>query len=230
MKKIICFLLGILIICLNSISIYAEEKLQLINYENILDSNYTPTDLITIKNIPTSKEIQVSKIIDNDLQEMYKQMLNDNINNFFITSGYRGYYYQKNLYNNKVQEYLNLGYTKEKAEIEAATIVAKPGTSEHQTGLALDFSYDGSLEENFEKTEVGKWLAENSYKYGFILRYPKDKTEITKIIYEPWHFRYVGIDLATTLFNKNLCLEEYYQPTNNVQNKLSNILDKVKEQ
>ena len=106
------------------------------------------------------------------------------------------------------------GYSREEAETEAGIWIAPPGTSEHQTGLAADIvSLDYQmLDEEQENTPEQKWLMENSYKYGFILRYPRDKTEITKIGYEPWHYRYVGVEAAKEIFENLLCLEEYLNP------------------
>ena len=91
------------------------------------------------------------------------------------------------------------------------TVVALPGTSEHQLGLALDLvdeSYQ-NLDEGQENTKVQKWLMQNSWRYGFILRYPTDKSSVTGIIYEPWHYRYLGRDMARDVYESGLCLEEF---------------------
>jgi len=128
-----------------------------------------------------------------------------------ICSGYRTVDTQRELYNRKVKYFRNQGFNESTAKEKAAQIVAVPGTSEHNSGLAIDFwsLKDMSLEERFENTPEGKFLRENSYKYGFILRYPKNKTDITGVVYEPWHFRYVGKVLAEKIFNSNLTLEEF---------------------
>ena len=99
----------------------------------------------------------------------------------------------------------------EQARSEAATVVAVPGTSEHHLGLALDIVDAGYpfLTEEQEETPVQKWLIENSWKYGFILRYPSGKSDITGIIYEPWHYRYVGREVAAEVYASGLCFEEY---------------------
>ena len=102
--------------------------------------------------------------------------------------------------------YENEGYTKEKAYEQTTLTVQVPGYSEHETGLAIDFSNEGHYDEN---EKMWEWLKNNAYKYGFILRYPEDKYEITKIDYEPWHYRYVGKKSAKEISNKNLTLEEY---------------------
>ncbi len=128
-----------------------------------------------------------------------------------VCSAYRPISSQQRLFNNKVQEYLNQGYSQSEAEKIAATIVAIPGTSEHQTGLALDIvtpSYQ-SLDDGYADTAAAKWLKANAADYGFILRFPKDKEDITKIIFEPWHYRYVGVDAAKEIMSKGITLEEY---------------------
>ena len=103
------------------------------------------------------------------------------------------------------------GLSYEDAAVKAATVVAKPGTSEHQVGLALDIvsSEYQELDEAQMETEDQKWLMENSWKYGFILRYPMDKSEITGVIFEPWHYRYVGKKAAKEITEQNITLEEY---------------------
>lgn len=128
-----------------------------------------------------------------------------------ICSSYRTQEKQTYLYNNKVLRLMNQGYTRDGALEEAAKAVARPGTSEHQLGLALDIvdrSYQ-QLNSLQEDTATQKWLMEHSWEYGFILRYPEDKSEITGIIYEPWHYRYVGIEAAKEMHETGLCLEEY---------------------
>ena len=118
---------------------------------------------------------------------------------------------QKTLFENQVKKQKAAGHSDEEAEIEAAKLVAVPGTSEHQTGLAfdiVDIDYQ-MLDLQQEKTAVQQWLLKNSWKYGFILRYPADKSDITKTDYEPWHYRYVGKENAKFIYDHNLCLEEY---------------------
>ncbi len=130
-----------------------------------------------------------------------------------VCSANRTQDYQQGLFDKKVQYYINKGYSPAEAEIEAATVVAYPGTSEHQLGLAVDLvdiNYQ-LLNEAQEKTEAQKWLMENSWRYGFILRYPNEKSDVTGIVYEPWHYRYVGVELATELYETKMCLEEYLE-------------------
>ena len=128
-----------------------------------------------------------------------------------IVSAYRTHSYQANLYQHRIQRFIDQGYSREKAEIEAAKRVAHPGTSEHELGLALDIvdeSYQ-KLTTKQETTPAQQWLMANCWRYGFILRYPSDKSHQTGIIYEPWHYRYVGKELAEELHDTGLCLEEY---------------------
>jgi len=117
-----------------------------------------------------------------------------------IISGFRSYSHQNNLYNN---------YVAKDGKAAADRYSARPGHSEHQTGLAIDIN---SLYQSFENTNEGKWLKDNSYRYGFILRYPKDGEQVTGYMYEPWHFRYVGVELATKLYNNGswITLEDYF--------------------
>lgn len=129
----------------------------------------------------------------------------------FVCSSYRTNSKQTTLYNNEVADYRNRGYSEEDAAIEAAKWVAIPGTSEHQTGLAVDImsSHYLVLDEGQEDTAEQQWLMQNSYKYGFILRYPSDKSDVTGIYYEPWHYRYVGKDAAKEIYENGICFEEY---------------------
>ncbi len=125
-----------------------------------------------------------------------------------IKSSYRTYSKQTELYEAKVRTYLNKGYSRANAEKIAATIVAIPGTSDHNLGLAIDFNY---LEQEDENKPELVWLRENGEKYGFVMRYPKGKENITGVIYEPWHFRYVGVENAKRMNALNMCLEEYVE-------------------
>lgn len=145
-----------------------------------------------------------------DLVEMLKDMRAEGLKPY-ICSSYRTVDYQKGLYNRQVTKQKNKGLSQQKAEEEAAKWVAIPGTSEHHTGLALDIVAADHvvLDESQENTPEQQWLMKNSYKYGFILRYPNGKTNITGIYYEPWHYRYVGRDHAKKIYDSKLTLEEY---------------------
>lgn len=128
-----------------------------------------------------------------------------------MISAYRDIDLQTRNFNNKMNYYINQGWDKDKAYAKTATIIAVPGTSEHHTGLALDIltpSYT-SLTADFDKTAAYKWLEEHCTEFGFILRYAKDKTDVTKIIYEPWHYRFVGIENAKKITASGLSYEEY---------------------
>ena len=129
----------------------------------------------------------------------------------FVTSAFRPRSLQVSIYENEVQSYLNLGYSQEDAVVLGGSYVAYPGTSEHQLGLAVDLvSLDHYwLDDSFENTAAFAWLRENAAGFGFIMRYPKDKTHITGIAYEPWHYRYVGAEHALLIGELGLCLEEY---------------------
>ncbi len=128
---------------------------------------------------------------------------------------FRPYELQVTLFNRKVNTYLNRGYSQTEAEAKAATVVARPGTSEHHLGLAADILSTGiySLEQSFENTDAFRWLKEHCAEYGFILRYPKEKEDITGVIYEPWHYRYVGVEAATVIMSRGISLEEYLAET-----------------
>ena len=132
----------------------------------------------------------------------------------FICSSWRSWWLQDYLYTNKVNYYVGKGYSRHYAECKAALETAIPGTSEHQTGLAVDIvaSSYRSLNEQQSRTAEQKWLMEHCWEYGFILRYPVGKTDFTGIIYEPWHYRYVGVEMAEYLTKTGLCLEELLDP------------------
>ena len=172
---------------------------------NFIPYDYTP-DLVSAED---------GYLVDRSCKESLLQMLRDCRAAGYdarITSAYRTQETQIELYNNKVWYFINQGYNEGTAREEAATIIAVPGTSEHQLGLAVDL-VDSSywvLDEAQENTPAQKWLMEHCWEYGFILRYPNNKSDHTGIIYEPWHYRYVGKELATELRDSGLCLEEYF--------------------
>lgn len=128
-----------------------------------------------------------------------------------VVSAYRSVELQTENFNNKVNQYLDAGYDYDTAYAEASSVIAVPGTSEHHLGLAADIidTENWGLVQEQENLTGQKWLMENCWKYGFILRYPADKRDITGIIYEPWHYRYVGVDFATELYQSGLTIEEY---------------------
>ncbi|MGN0334951.1 MAG: M15 family metallopeptidase [Lachnospiraceae bacterium] len=181
-------------------------NLTLVNYAYSLDRSYEPPKLVTL----TGKYQVDSRILD-DAKAMLAAAKKDKVS-LVVVSAYRDFEKQNELYDNKTQRLLSANkYSLEEAREEAAHTVAVPGTSEHQLGLALDIvdaSYQ-KLDEKQEETAGYQWLTEHCTEYGFIVRYPKDKTDITGIIYEPWHFRYVGRDIAKEITDLGICLEEY---------------------
>ena len=183
-----------------------EWNLRLVNSDNPLGMDYQP-QLKSVRG-----DLQMEARAADYMLRMVEDAKKDGVS-LLICSAYRSVARQEVLYNNKVDYYLNKGFSKDEAKVRAAQVVAAPGTSEHNLGLAADIvtpSYQ-MLDEGFEKTDACKWLKANAYKYGFILRYPKDKFEKTKVIYEPWHYRFVGIDHAKAIYESGLCLEEYLE-------------------
>ena len=163
-----------------------------------------------IKLATLSNGLQVDERIYDDLDDMLSDCREADLNPI-VCSAYRTEATQTRLYRTKVARVRASGVPEDRVEAEAARWVAKPGTSEHQTGLALDIvaaSYQ-ILDEKQEDTAEQQWLMENSWKYGFILRYPSEKSDITGIGYEPWHYRYVGKAAAADIYRTGVCLEEY---------------------
>lgn len=177
-----------------------SKTLVVINKDNPVPSTYTPS-------IVDYKGIKVNEIIKDDLDKMISAAAKEGLE-LYPSSGYRSVERQTTLFNNQVSKWKNKGYSLSEAEKAAATVVAKPGTSEHHTGLAIDFN---GVRDDFYKTKEYSWLIKNAANYGFILRYPKNKTDITNVIYEPWHFRYVGKNYAQKIAKSGLCYEEYIE-------------------
>lgn len=169
--------------------------------------SYVPSDLVspnvTLNNQKSNSENSIRNIVAPNLESLFTDAKNNSLD-LMLASGYRSSDLQATYYNNLVQ---SLG------QAEADKVSAKPGTSEHQTGLALDIAPTNRecyLEACFADTKEGTWLKDNAYKYGFILRYPLNKDQTTGYQYEPWHFRYVGKDLAQKIYSQNTTLEEYF--------------------
>lgn len=182
----------------------SDWNLILVNPWNKLSDNFS-VERTTLKNGHS-----IDKRAYPDLQKMMDAARAEGLSPI-ICSSFRTMDKQRTLFSRQVNKYISLGYSRVNAEKEAAKWVAIPGTSEHQTGLAVDIvasSYQ-LLDKKQESTAEQKWLMKNSYKYGFILRYPSDKSRITGIGYEPWHYRYVGKEAAKEIYEKRLCLEEY---------------------
>ena len=172
----------------------------------LVNSRYRIPDDYSVELIRLSNGEQVDSRIYPDLQEMFDDARGDGYN-LFVRAGYRSGEDQEDLMEDKIETYRQEGYSQREAEQEAEKWVAKPGTSEHELGLAVDINAEGQTDGN----RLYQWLADHSWKYGFILRYPAEKEEITGIDYEPWHFRYVGKQAAKEMYEKDLCLEEYVQ-------------------
>ena len=173
----------------------------LVNKDNPLPRAYIPN---TLEN--AHSEYKENILLDNKALEAFQELKREALRYGYhidIVSGYRDYDYQEKIYNKLLEE---KGFT------YAITRIASPGKSEHQTGLALDFCIykDGKcyIEHDVEDKIETKWIHQNSHRYGFIIRYPEGKEDITKYSYEPWHLRYVG-NIASSIYNNNLTLEEY---------------------
>jgi D-alanyl-D-alanine carboxypeptidase len=170
-------------------------------------TNYVPADL-TDPNVPLRVPGNESMQLRNDaaqaLEQMFAEAKKNNLN-LMVSSGYRSYNYQVGLYN---------GYVRSMGQENADKTSARPGHSEHQTGLALDIepaTRNCELHVCFAQTPEGQWLVLNAYKFGFLLRYPADKVAVTGYDYEPWHYRYIGRELASQMYQKNVkTLEEFF--------------------
>lgn len=183
-----------------------DWKLLLVNKQHTIPEDYEFT-LGTIKGSMRCDE----RIIE-PLTQMFAAAKEDGIN-LVVCSPYRDLERQEFLFERKVKSYQRSGMSYMDAYKKASVTVTLPGASEHQIGLAVDIISDTytSLNEGFADTDAGKWLAKHSWEYGFILRYPLGKEEITGIQYEPWHFRYVGTYAAEVITNQNITLEEFVE-------------------
>ena len=185
-------------------SVVKDELLTLVNFENTIPKDWK-VDLVQLNNGKS-----VDRRIYDDLIAMLQAAKSEGLNPL-ICSSYRTNEKQEQLYQNKVSEYLSQGYSKVEASDKAAFWVARPGTSEHQLGLAVDIvsTKNQRLDRSQENTVEQQWLIQNSWKYGFVLRYPTNKNSITGVGYEPWHYRYVGKEHAKKINELGVCLEEY---------------------
>ena len=181
-----------------------DWSLMLINKEHHIPDDYD-FEVATIKGAVRS-DVRVVPYV----KELIEAAAKDGVQ-LYICSPYRDLDKQEQLFEKKVRFYIKQGYNEADSYELASQTVAIPGTSEHQAGLAFDFIMEDyqQLDEGFENTAGGRWLKENAADYGFILRYPKGKEDITKIIYEPWHYRFVGVDAAKEIMSRGITLEEY---------------------
>lgn len=181
-----------------------DWALKLVNFETPLAGDFVP-GLSKIKSAYNPNSLKIDSRIVEAVNIMCDAAKKDGVT-LTVISAYRTNAKQNSLYNNKVERLVADGYEREEALAVAATAVARPGTSEHQLGLAVDFN---SVEQDFEHTKAGKWLRDHCVEYGFVIRYPSDKKELTGVIYEPWHFRFVGRKNAAKMQELDMCLEEY---------------------
>lgn len=195
-----------------------EEYIKLISTKSTLPKDYSPTDLTDV--IFTRKDgrptQRLRKAAAMALEAMLKEAASEGYDDISVTSAFRDYNYQKQLFDNEVSSF-KARYG-DKAEEEAAKNVAIPGTSEHQSGLCVDMHNLPSASETFSETDAYKWLYANCAKFGFILRFPNGKEDITGIVYEPWHYRFVGRTHAMKIMSQGLCLEEYLEKLEETKN------------
>lgn len=188
----------------------------LVNKEYHLTENDIPDDLVTVEvdTVFDNEEANsLREVAANALEEMFAAAAEDGYK-LYARSGYRSYQTQVWVFENNVDKH---------GEEKAATFSARPGQSEHQTGLVMDVTsenVDFQLIEEFGETDEGIWVAENAHHFGYIVRYPKGKEDITQYIYEPWHLRYIGKDLAELVYDSGLTYEEFIEK--------EGILDEVK--
>ena len=186
----------------------------LVNKQNLLPEGYKPTNLVRLIDVCPRDVVSIKgRDIEGDaaavdaLIAMLRAAIADGVGNWQISAGYRSFRYQQTLLDNKIAELRRTNnLSRDRARQAALKTVAPPGASEHHTGLAFDITVPGA---SFAGTKQAKWLAENSYKFGFVLRYQAHKEEITGFIAEAWHFRYVGVEAARVMVYNDWCLEEY---------------------
>lgn len=203
-----------------------EAYLVLANKSFHMGKNYTPKNLVALDTQYTGgKDISLVRNAAIAAEALIREMRAQGFDGVFITSAYRSYDYQKELYNKYFnnEKAAHPNWSDEEIKELVLTYSAYPGTSEHQTGLCIDlmtgemsglWNYgnetpDNPYDKGFAETGEFQWLKNNAHKFGFILRYPEDKTDITGYSYESWHYRFVGIDAATDIYTKGITLEEY---------------------
>lgn len=188
----------------------ADEYIRLINTSHPLGEDYVPADLINISYTRRDGRAtqKMREAAAKSLDAMFMEMYANGFTDVTVTSAYRDFAYQKQLFDNKLSYYRQM-YDYDTAYAKTATENAIPGTSEHQSGLCADLHNLPSASQRFEAEAAYKWLTAHCADFGFILRYPKNKQDITGIIYEPWHFRFVGRYHAQKITRSGLCLEEY---------------------
>ncbi|MCT4612413.1 MAG: M15 family metallopeptidase [Clostridia bacterium] len=194
-----------------------DDILVLVNKDSYLPVDYEPSDLVEAHTKCYGVNNKLRKIAADNMKDLVEAAMEESEYELILTSCYRSYGYQERLFGN---------YVKRSGLEKANTYSARPGESEHQTGLVADITtikMGGLLKEEFGDTEEGIWLANNAHKYGFIIRYLKGKEDITGYQYEPWHIRYVGKEVATYIYENNITLEEYLY-SKEIQDKIIEIV------
>ncbi len=191
----------------------SEEYLILVNAKNTIDETYLPDDLTDVSDTrKDGRNVQKMRLAaEKALEAMFIEARANGFTDLSVTSAYRSFTYQSQLFSQYTQQEManDPSLTKAEAEAITETYSARPGTSEHQTGLCCDLHNLPSADKRFASTPAAAWLKENCWKFGFILRYPENKTPVTGIDFEPWHFRFVGRKHAKAIMQNGLCLEEY---------------------
>ena len=198
------------VIAVTSVPVFAMTAdtgiLMLVNENHRIDRDYKP-ETIGVNGTSYQMIDEAAASLERMLKDMKKELGAAPM----IVSTYRSYEHQERVFGRDVTMFKGQGMTEEEAIEKAKLYIALPGASEHQTALAVDLSNDGTLEENFIDSEAGLWIKENCHKYGYVVRYPKEKVEITKINYEPWHLRYLGQPYSDLMFQNDWCLEEFIE-------------------
>ena len=185
----------------------------LVNKDHLLSSDYVPENLVITDNNENNfhdyKDASLKPMISADIMPYFEALqnaaLDAGLRKIIVDSGYRSFEYQKVVFDKSVVE---------KGIDETLRSVALPGSSEHQTGLAIDIAYmdNGVYIENTSDSDPEiKWLKENAHKFGFILRYPEEKEDVTGFKYEWWHYRFIGVEMATILYSEGITLDEYHR-------------------
>ncbi len=199
----------------------------LVNKDKAVDASYDAGKIVEIDSSYTNggKSVEIEENVKVAVEAMIDEMRACGIDGICVTSGYRSYTYQEWLFNTYIEneKEKDPSLTQSEAEAVVLTYSARPGTSEHHTGLCVDlwvshvmrelenFGHEGAYPDDvgFAETEAFEWLKDNAHKFGFILRYPENKVGVTKYSYESWHYRFVGIPAASEIYKKGITLEEY---------------------
>ena len=193
-----------------------SEYLLLVNVDHPLDQNYKPSDLIKIVDMRAGRPDYYSylrEVPEKALEAFLDEAALYGFGDIKVSNGYRSYSIQSSLFNSYIdrETAAHPDWSKQQVYDYVATYSAPPGTSEHQSGLCVDMHNQIDTDSSFNGTPAALWLADNCYRFGFVLRFPEDKQEITGITFESWHFRFVGREVATEMHELGMCLEEYLE-------------------